>query len=371
MAKVLFGPIVSEARNKQGSVVFSRGPYGAYTRAWVDPDQTETAARKTCKDRMAAASYAWNNSLSASQRLAWEAYATALAYTDVFANLAAHPGRTVFIQQFLYLDNLGLATLTTPPNSTDRRSLTTASLSFSFPTNTLSLNLTWPPGQPQPPVIVYATPPLNPATNFPGHRFRQIATLSSAVGYPYNLWTAYNAVHGLPLPGKKIFTHARPVHPTTGLAGGKLMAHSTDPGVVDGCRIYHSANQTVPNNTNTVLTYDSEHYDNGGLHNPAANPTRITFQKPGIYLATAAVRWEQNATGRRILFLRLNGSDFFGLSSIPAVSGDYTYEITAFTRDFDAGDYIESLVHQDSGGDLTVDTVANMSPEFTVQWLGA
>jgi len=230
MAKILFGPIVSEARNKEGSVVFSRGPYGAYTRPWVDPDQTETAARKTAKDRMAAAAAAWNNSLTPAQRAAWEVFAKLLDYRDTLAARKNHAGRTPFIQQYLYLSNLGLATLTNPPPSTNRLSLQTAALTLNSDTATLNLTLTWPPGQAQPPAIIYATPGLNAAANFPGHRFRQIATLGSAVAYPYNLWTNYTNVFPLPEAGQRVFTAARPIHPTTGLAGTKLTASALDAG---------------------------------------------------------------------------------------------------------------------------------------------
>jgi len=230
MAKIVFGPIVSEARNKEGSVVFSRGPYGAYTRPWVDPDQTETAARQTAKDRMAAAAAAWNNSLTAAQRAAWEVFAKLLDYPDTLAARKDHAGRTPFIQQYLYLSNLGLATLTNPPASTNRLSLQTAALTLNSDTPTLNLTLTWPPGQAQPPVIIYATPALNAAVNFPGHRFRQIATLTSAVGYPYNLWTNYTDVFPLPEAGQRVFTAARPIHPTTGLAGTKLTTSALDAG---------------------------------------------------------------------------------------------------------------------------------------------
>jgi len=230
MAKVLFGPIVSEARNKEGSVVFSRGPYGAYTRPWVEPDQTETAARHAAKDRMAAAAAAWNNSLTPAQRAAWEVFAKLLDYRDTFGARKNHSGRTPFLQQYLYLDNLGLATLTNPPPSTNRLSLKTAALTLNSDTATLILTLTWPAGQAQPPVIIYATPGLNAAVNFPGHRFRQIATLGSAVAYPYNLWALYTTVLPLPEAGQRVFTAARPIHPTTGLAGTKLTTSALDAG---------------------------------------------------------------------------------------------------------------------------------------------
>jgi len=246
MAKVLFGPIVSEARNKEGSVVFSRGPYGAYTRAWVDPDQTETPARKTAKDRLAAAAAAWNNSLTPNQRAAWEHFAKLLDYRDTFGARKDHAGRTPFLQQYLYLDNLSLPTLTDPPPSTARLHLASATLDYQWLYSMLQLTLTWPPGQPQPPAIIYATPCLNPAANFPGHRFKQITTLPDNATYPYELWSSYSAVFGTPTWGDKIFVRARPVHPTTGLTGVTLMAHSTDPQPADGCRVYRAEGRQIP-----------------------------------------------------------------------------------------------------------------------------
>jgi len=369
MAKVLFGPIVSEARNKQGSVVFSRGPYGAYTRAWVDPDQTETPARKTAKDRLAAAAAAWNNSLTAGQRAAWEVFAKLLDYRDTFGARKDHPGRPIFLQQYLYLDNLSLPTLTDPPPSTERLHLASATLDYQWLYSMLQLNLAWPSGQAQPPVIIYATPCLNPAVNSPGHRFKQIAALPANATYPYELCPSYSAVFGTPTWGDKIFVRARPVHPTTGLTGVPLMAHSTDPQPADGCRVYHDANQTIPNAAWTALAFNSQRYDNGGLHDTAINNSRITAQKAGKYHIWAGVTWEPNTAGVRLHTLRLNGLTFIAITRGPVEPHENASYITSTIWHLQVGDYVELVVYQSSGGNLSVLADPAMSPEFAAQML--
>jgi len=238
MAKVIFGPLIAEARGRQGNLVFSRGPFGAYTRPYVTPDETETTQRGVVWDRFAAACEAWNAALSNQQRIAWGEFAHLLNPSDVFGTRQDGPGRKAFISAFLYLDNLGLTTLTDPPPSTNRLVLDSATLDFNWAETTLAIDLTWPGIQAQPPVIIYATPPLNPAVTSPGHRFKQIAALPDDATFPFDLWNAYLAMHGWPEQGKRIFVWARPVHPTTGLPGGKLLCFQTDTGPEDAMQIF-------------------------------------------------------------------------------------------------------------------------------------
>ena len=56
-----------------------------------------------------------------------------------------------------------------------------------------------------------------------------------------------------------------------------------------GCRVYKSANQTVANGNNDVLTFNSEVYDTDGFHDTSTNNSRITIPTgfDGYYLVLA------------------------------------------------------------------------------------
>lgn len=75
------------------------------------------------------------------------------------------------------------------------------------------------------------------------------------------------------------------------------------------CKIFHSANQTLVNNTDTLLIFDSEEYDNNNMHDNAVNNSRITFNTAGVYVITCML--DLTAAGDYTdvqARIRLNGS---------------------------------------------------------------
>src|SRR5262249_39512672 len=73
-------------------------------------------------------------------------------------------------------------------------------------------------------------------------------------------------------------------------------------------RVYNSAAISIANNTTTALTFDSERYDNGGLHSASANTDRLTVPITGLYAFGACIQWASNATGIRLFALTVNGT---------------------------------------------------------------
>jgi len=71
---------------------------------------------------------------------------------------------------------------------------------------------------------------------------------------------------------------------------------------VQGAKVYHSAAQSIPHNTWTTLTWDSEEWDTDTMHDPAANPSRLTCVTAGKYLICAIARFalQANATQRAV-----------------------------------------------------------------------
>lgn len=48
-------------------------------------------------------------------------------------------------------------------------------------------------------------------------------------------------------------------------------------------RIFQGVAQSIPHNTDTALTWDSEVFDSHNFHNPASNPSRVTPNIAGYY----------------------------------------------------------------------------------------
>lgn len=84
MARVILGPMVSDARGKEGGLVFSRNTYGHYTRAKVSPVQPNTQLQQLVRQAMTYLAQRWRETLTPEQRATWAAYAKATTLTDRF-----------------------------------------------------------------------------------------------------------------------------------------------------------------------------------------------------------------------------------------------------------------------------------------------
>lgn len=151
-------------------------------------------------------------------------------------------------------------------------------------------------------------------------------------------------------------------------ATGSLTIASTAAGNADiGARVYNSAAIPIPNNTVVDLTFNSERWDTGGLHDPALNPARFTIQEAGKYLVTAHVGWTGNATGRRWLSITLNGATRLAIDNMYPTDSATSYQSVSTIYDFAAGDYLVADVYQTSGTTLDVVAIDGRSPEFAIQ----
>lgn len=118
-----------------------------------------------------------------------------------------------------------------------------------------------------------------------------------------------------------------------------------------GCAVYNSATQNVSTSSNTTLTAGSELYDLDSMHSTVTNTSRITATTAGKYRMNGVVEWDSDATGRREIYLLVNGSTAHVVSVAAAVSGGtQTFEKILTLA---AGDYVEVRVWQNSGGTRT------------------
>lgn len=137
-------------------------------------------------------------------------------------------------------------------------------------------------------------------------------------------------------------------------------------------RVYNSANISIPNATPTVLTFNSERFDSGNLHSTSSNTGRLTAPITGLHDICAHVLYAANITGRRETTLRLNGTTVIAIDErqTVTVAGVFTAVSISAHYQLAAGDYVEVVVFQDSGGALNVTTAGNYSPEFSMVRLG-
>ncbi len=132
-----------------------------------------------------------------------------------------------------------------------------------------------------------------------------------------------------------------------------------------GCRIYNNTTISIPNNTLTVLTFNTTKYDTDNMHNNSFRTSRITLNRAGKYQFGTTQDWTASATGVRLLRVKINGGTQISYNSTNALStvGQDTQQQLVDEYIFAAGDYIEVYALQDSGGALNLNA---FGPGFTL-----
>lgn len=148
-----------------------------------------------------------------------------------------------------------------------------------------------------------------------------------------------------------------------------LAGDSTNP--KPSCRVYNTTDLSIATGTPTAATFNSERWDNGGMHSTASNTSRITIPSGGggIYQVSGHIVWAANATGVRSLQLRVNGTTTIAVTDANSVSANTLSMSVSTLYALAAADYVELIVYQTSGGNLNVTAVSNYSPEFTAMWV--
>jgi hypothetical protein len=125
-----------------------------------------------------------------------------------------------------------------------------------------------------------------------------------------------------------------------------------------GCQLEKiTTAQSLTNNTDTAVTFNSEVFDTDGFHDNSTNNSRITIPsgKAGKYLLTAQISFAANAAGVRVIKIFKNGSILMLPSVIaPAPATDFTVINNTTLVDASVGDYFEVFALQSSGGALNL-----------------
>jgi hypothetical protein len=208
-------PFLSDARGKLGGTVFSRNPYGRYTRAKTAPIQPRTTSQQAGRSLFATIAAEWRG-LTPAARTAWGKYAAQLTQTDSLGQKSVPSGFQTFCRNSRYAEALGAATLPSPPTTphTPAPALIYAIATIQHSTSIFTLGIT-----PQPPFafaahtyIAYATPGLAASIEFgPRQFYRRIAhdfTLDHTYPY-YHAEAAYLAVFPQPVVGQVVRVQLR------------------------------------------------------------------------------------------------------------------------------------------------------------------
>jgi len=125
-------------------------------------------------------------------------------------------------------------------------------------------------------------------------------------------------------------------------------------------RVTKTGSQSLNHATPTAIAFDAEDFDTDTLHDNATNNTRLTAQIAGIYRIYGAVVFAANSTGQRDFTFRVNGVTYAGGFEGPANSTGANPTVCPASTTFQlaAGDYVELVAEQLSGGALNVITAS-------------
>ena len=117
-------------------------------------------------------------------------------------------------------------------------------------------------------------------------------------------------------------------------------------------------NQSLSNNTYTVITWDSEDFDTDGYHSTSSNTSRITIPsgKSGKYLFNGGIYFDNaTGTGFRELALYKNGTKFRAFFADTSGGGATAYPAPQVNIVVEAvaTDYFQLYARQNSGTNVT------------------
>jgi len=128
---------------------------------------------------------------------------------------------------------------------------------------------------------------------------------------------------------------------------------------------------SVANNTYVAVTFGTENFDTDSYHSTSSNTSRMTIPsgKGGYYQVNGSIRWNNNTSGERNLYIYKNGVEY--ARSIIAANNQYpTVNVTSIISVV-ATDYLELFVYQTSGITIAAETAQSSGCSFSIGYLGA
>ncbi len=128
--------------------------------------------------------------------------------------------------------------------------------------------------------------------------------------------------------------------------------------------------QSIPNNTYTSLTFDTEDIDRDNAHSTSSNTSRYTSQTQGYYDHDGNFPLNSNATGQRALRWAVNATAVNASEAIIAASGAGGVSLTAVGRliFLNVGDFSELQGFQNSGVAINTLVSGSQAAGASIRW---
>lgn len=129
-------------------------------------------------------------------------------------------------------------------------------------------------------------------------------------------------------------------------------------GQVIGCRLTKSSTQSISDNTETNVTWDTETWDTDSMHSTSSNTERITATTAGIYLITAYLNWASSGSGSRFVTISKSGVGTIARQNVGSTASGAGECNASVAINLAVGDYVTISCYQNSGGSLNLSSTA-------------
>lgn len=219
MAKVVYGPIVSDARKKIAGVVATKGHAGNFMRKKVSPIQPRTQSQRNVRSDFTGHAKGWQG-LGASVIAGFNALAKATPKKDRFGNSVTLTGFQLFVSLSRNIDTVAGTPLTAVPASLVASSpgtLTVTATSGGTPALSVTPTTYPPTGEA---AAIYGAAQISAGRTFVGKVYRLLLVVPYNVSpAPYNVLATYVAKFGALVSGKNVPILVKNINTTTGAAG--------------------------------------------------------------------------------------------------------------------------------------------------------
>jgi hypothetical protein len=161
----------------------------------------------------------------------------------------------------------------------------------------------------------------------------------------------------------------RPVVVQTG-STFSLLAASSNTVRVPQVRVNNASTQTLANNTNVVLNWDTEVFDNDNCHSTASNSSRFVPSRAGLWQIGACIEFDAVSSGTRAVQLMVNSSYVAIQQGAASPAGPQnTILQLSVPYQLSTTDAVTVSAFQNSGASIGVSTSAHCA--FWMFYLGA
>ena len=225
MAKITAGPLAGTISGKLGTVVFSRGRYGAYLRTAAMPTTVQSVATLSVRGRLSTLSKAWA-ALGATTKTAWKTWAATHPVVDRLGNSQVLQPNAAFIMLNARILQAGGTKIDLPPVKDSPPGLTALSVKAYVNTNAVTLTFAGTPLAANHCLASWVAVVDGAGRDFHANLLKLVDVSAAAQATGLEIGADVHDRFGLPIADQSLYLECEVWDKTTGLISGRSIAQT-------------------------------------------------------------------------------------------------------------------------------------------------